>query len=353
MERFSTLGEVLEYKKELYEISDKDRIRYQLNKQNLGMSDLLQQRNKDGSDREAHEISEYIKSNEYDGAIEKYRRYLSGKLPKKAYNELCVMLRIEPTIGALELEEIAWWKKKIEDNGINYQKRISKKEKEKAQKNENELQKDHTRYSKKIVEERQKLAKKVTEVVPKIASNEEEYLYEKELLAEELAKKEFIEYSKAIPIEVELFWKSYPHFFDINYDSDLIFFARYIGLNDNGKKIVSEMIEEHLEGDELNFRDKQIEIYENISMIELATLKCDDKSFGDLWEEYFYNFNIEELDARKELTLDVMKCGKKDWEALINYHRVQTLGKAINADDYLQFFDRELDLVMKIPFCNN
>ena len=330
----TSIEEEYKRKQKLYSITPLDRIRYHLHKQQLTLSKLLEQRNPDGSDRTAEErciYNSFENKDKRELEKERYTRYLSGKLPQKAYLELCTRLRIDKEIT--EIQELKAWKKLLEKKELDFG------------------SKTETKPSKAIQEKRQKLASRVSEKVKELQKFEDETLCLKELQQIKWEKDEFLNYALSIPQEVLYLWNKYLDFFDTDYISDICFFEQYMNMVENGKTVLHEMICVYFDGNEAVFSNEQINLYLNMKHLSIPPTFNIQTAAEEIWEKKHYSYSIEQLEWRKDLALLLLNSQPKDLETLADYHRFHILYADAENGTYVPFIEHAMTIILHLPFC--
>lgn len=359
-----SLRDVLDFRLENYTVSEAERIRYQLHKQKMTLSQLLERRDENGNDRTEEELALYHKELQgcYGGAEkEKYIRYMS-KMPHKAYLELCKRLRIEPDIDLRELEEIRIWKERLEANNLRFKKR---KEDENTMEDNGQFSesvenskvktKQYTRSSKQDIEKRQELTEGVEDIARHNVGLQDEWIEEQQELFDECIKNEFVQYAKSVLPKVLYVWHQYPQFFHVDYTSDVFFLELYTQLNDVGKTLYRDMITMYMTEQDFEYEDERTKLY--TSMVQLSTQKdcvieTDIEAVaGEIFEMWGNRYFIEEFSRLEAVAHIVMSCTEDDWEVLKNYHRVQVLGSKleIRGQSLVEYMDVALYMVADAP----
>lgn len=351
----------IEAEKNNYSITELDRIRYQINKQHLTVSELLKTRNADGSDRNPEEIDIYQNTERYRKELDKNSRYFrNNNLPKKAYTELCTRLRISPNIDSMdELLEIKEWKEVLKKQDIDYgqktdfasREHLSSEDLEETQTKGNE-EKPKIKFGKFFALARQNATDGIDDLVQDILRQEEVHCYEADVYEDKCHKQDFLAYTATVPQEVLFLWNQYPRFFDTDYIAELVFFEEYMKLGKNGKKILHELITAHFENNEYCYSDEQIELYQSMCHVQIPEDKTISfHSAEEIWQNWKHYYEPEGLKWHKDIALLVINSQKSDWDVLADYHRFRVLYGDAENGTYLPMIEQTMAILTQLPFC--
>lgn len=346
---------IIEMRKKIYNISDADRIKYQLHKQIMTLSELLRKRDDAGNDRTDNQIISYNSEKNKDARdleLARYESYMSKKMPSKAYTNLCKRLHINEEPDLFELEQIKIWYEKLNEKGIEFKKRPKdfKVHPNKQIKNTP----DYTKPSKRLTAKRMDALNGVEETAKDIFLSEDEQLLHWELELDNYQKQEFIEYTKKLPRKIILVWYKYKHFFNVNHTDELLFLKEYVLLNDFGKKVIHEFLLWHFTEEELSFSDERIKLYENMKRITLS-IQIDnlDAIENEIWDTWASYCDKEDIKLRKEIAEILLNCTEQDFHCLMDYYRLQLFSVKEDAHiekmKYFDFINSALCVLFKVP----
>jgi len=352
-----TLREVLELRLENYNISKEERVRYQLHKQKITLSQLLEKRDENGKDRTEEELALYhkgLKGLYGEAEKDKYTRYMT-KMPHKGYLEICKRLRIEPVMDLQEMEEIRIWKERIDANNISFKKRKEGLKTVEGKKCNGGKPKENTKPTKSGVQKRRELTEGLEDIARHNVGLQDEWLEEEEKQFDEYLKNEFVQYAKSVPANVLYVWHQYPQFFHIDYALEVFFLELYTQLNAAGKELYQEMITMYMTEQDFQYMDERTKLYTDMVHLSAKNEYMSEKDIevtaGEIFELWGNRYLIEEFPRLVNVVDTILNCVEEDWEVLKNYHRVQVLGKEldIRGHPFVEYMDVALYMIADAP----
>jgi len=309
------------------------RIRYQLHKQKITLSQLLLDRDANGRERTEAEKEVFKGSNSYHSDYVKFKRYMTS-MRTIGYQDLCRMLRISEEMSGQEYEEIVCWKMLLDKEKL-------------------EVNKKRSRPTKDYHEKMCQTAESATLIIRDINHQKEEYDKRIELLQEEQDKIEVMQFIGSVSDDVLYLWKNYaPLFADDIDDIEFNFLELCAQMNDMGKQLILEILLPHLEEEEQSFKDERIALYEDISKLSFPVRINDREEIAeDIWHAWAKGCCIEYLQDMEYFARSMVRSGESDWQCLMMYRRLKVLGAELFLHNipYIEFMNETLGKIMDAP----